>query len=103
MITAIVQLDLSKLPPAVDIRAVYESSIPKYVGFPGLIRKYYLLDEERRVGGGAYLFKTKEDGQRLFSAEWRAGLQTKMGIDPVVNYYETPIVVDNLADDVTRA
>ena len=62
MITAIVQLDLSKLPPEVDIRQVYEASIPKYAGFKGLQRKYYLLDDKRRIGGGVVLDDT--DGER---------------------------------------
>ena len=53
MITAIVRF---KLPPTVDAaRAaeLFEGSVPKYRGLPGLIRKYYLFDAESRTGGDA--------------------------------------------------
>ncbi len=103
MITAIVQLDLTNLPPELDIRKVYEGSVSKYTGFPGLQRKYYLLDEQRRIGGGVYLCDSREAADRLFNAEWRAGIQSKMGIDPQVAYFETPIVIDNAQDKVVRA
>ena len=54
MITAIVNF---KLPADIDAKKaaeLFKGSAPKYRGLKGLVRKYYLFDEEKRIGGGVY-------------------------------------------------
>ena len=58
MITAIVNF---KLPADIDPRKaaeLFKASAPKYRGLKGLVRKYYLFDDEKRIGGGVYLWKS---------------------------------------------
>ena len=55
MITAIVHF---KLPAEIDAKKaaeLFKGSAPKYRGMKGLVRKYYLFDDEKRIGGGVYL------------------------------------------------
>ena len=62
MITAIVNF---KLPAEIDAKKaaeLFKGSAPKYRGMKGLVRKYYLFDEQSRIGGGVYLLE--EPGRR---------------------------------------
>ncbi len=71
MITAIVRF---KLPANVDSAGaadLFRASAPKYEGLVGLVRKYYLFDAESHVGGGCYLWESREAAERFYDADWR--------------------------------
>ena len=36
------------------------ASIPRYEGLDGLVRKYYVLTEDEKKGGGIYLWESRE-------------------------------------------
>lgn len=100
MITAIVEF---KLPQAITIlqaREIFLSTAPKYQGMPGLIRKYYFLAPEGTTAGGVYLWQSRQDADRLYSKEWKAFVREKYGSEPVVNFFDTPVVVDNISNEV---
>ena len=72
MITAIVNF---KLPAGIDAAKaaeLFKGSAPKYRGMKGLVRKYYLFDADKRIGGGVYLWKSRADADALYTAEWKA-------------------------------
>ncbi len=94
-ITAIVRFALGEDRTREAARAAFEVSAPLYRDVQGLIRKYYLLSEDGRTGGGVYLFKTREDAERLYDAAWRAGIRERLGAEPSIEYFETPVIVDN--------
>ena len=58
---------------------MFEASAPKYQDVPGLVRKYYLLGDEGRVGGGVYLWETRDAADALYDEAWRAGLESRYG------------------------
>jgi hypothetical protein len=100
MITAIVEF---KLPQAITIlqaREIFLSTAPKYQGIPGLIRKYYFLTPDGSTAGGIYLWESRDDADRQYTAEWKAFVCGKYGSDPVVKYLETPVVVDNVSNEI---
>lgn len=71
MITAIVNF---KLPAGIDAKQaaeLFEASAPKYRGVKGLVRKYYLFDEESRIGGGVYLWKSRIDAEAVYTPHGR--------------------------------
>jgi Putative mono-oxygenase ydhR len=95
MITAIVRF---KLPASIDsakAAELFQGSAPKYQGLTGLIRKYYLFDAESRTGGGCYLWESREAAERVYTAEWREMIAQRYGAAPEINFFETPVVVDN--------
>jgi hypothetical protein len=101
MITAIVRF---KLPLSIDAERaaeLFQGSAPKYQGFPGLIRKYYLFDADGRTGGGCYLWESREAAERLYSAEWRQMIADRYGAPPEISFFETPVVVDNTLGKTT--
>lgn len=100
MITAIVNF---KLPAGIDTKQaaeLFEASAPKYRGVKGLVRKYYLFDEESRTGGGVYLWKSRLDAEAVYTPQWQAYIAERYGAAPDIRYFETAVVVDNETDKI---
>lgn len=95
MITAIVNFKLPAPMTLVQAEGLFNGSAKKYKGLPGLERKYYLLSEDGSSAGGVYLWRTRQDAERLYSDEWRRFIRERYGCDPVVSYFESPVIVDN--------
>jgi hypothetical protein len=102
MITAIVQFHLPKPLTRDKAQELFLSSAPKYRQVHGLMRKYYLLSEDGATSGGVYLFKSREDAERLYSDEWKKYIVDKYGGEPSIAYFESPIVVDNVAGEIIK-
>ena len=100
MITAIVNF---KLPADIDARKaaeLFKGSAPKYRGMKGLVRKYYLWDAGKRIGGGVYLWETRAAAEAFYSGPWVDGIRQRYGMDPQIKYFETACVTDNTAGAV---
>lgn len=100
MITVIAQF---KFPHSVPIEKAREAALGtalRYRGVPGLIRKYYTLAADGMSGGGIYLWKSREDADHMYNDEWRAFVRGRYGCEPTLTYLETPVVVDNIANEI---
>ena len=95
MITAIVNFKLPAPMTLAQTEGLFNGSAHKYKGLPGLERKYYLLSEDGSSAGGVYLWRTRQDAERLYSDEWRRFIRERYGCNPVVSYFESPVIVDN--------
>ena len=100
MITVIVEFKLSQPISTEQAREVFLSTAPKYQGLPGLIRKYYFLVPDGTKAGGVYLWQSRKDADRLYTDQWRAFVNEKYGSEPVLTYLETPVVVDNVLNEI---
>jgi hypothetical protein len=100
MITALVQFKLPEPVTPEKAKEIFSSTAPKYSEVPGLIRKYYLLSEDGKTAGGVYLWKSREDAERLYTDEWKRFIVYKYGAEPSVQYFATPVVVDNLNGEI---
>ena len=104
MITAIVQFALPAPVSLPEATRMFESTAPKYQNLPGLIRKYYLRSEDGRRAGGVYLWESRAAAEKVYSAEWRERVAKLYGNAPQVVYFDTPVIVDNLAGGaITKA
>jgi hypothetical protein len=54
MITAIVQFKVPAGTPRAQVFENMQKAAPRFQGMPGLIRKNFLFDEARGIGGGVY-------------------------------------------------
>jgi hypothetical protein len=52
------------------------------------------------TGGGVYLWKDRESAERLYTDEWRKALKERLGAEPEILYFDTPVLVDNLTQEV---
>jgi hypothetical protein len=83
-----------------DATAIFQSTAPRYRGMTALMRKYYLFDPEAGIGGGCYLFETRAAAEEVFDNAWRALIKEKYGAEPNIQFFETPVVVDNVSNEI---
>lgn len=100
MITAIVEFRLSQPITTAQAKEIFLSTAPKYLGMPGLLRKYYFLSEDGSKAGGIYLWHSRTDAERVYTEEWRAFVRGKYGSEPSLTFLKTPVVVDNVVDTI---
>jgi len=100
MITVIVKFKLPKTITRNQARETFLSTAPKYKGMSGLIRKYYFVSEDGETAGGVYLWKSREEADRVYTEEWKAFVRGKYGTDPMIEYLECPVVVDNISNEI---
>ena len=94
MITAIVRFPLPEGTSLDAAKAMFEKSVPTYKAAQGLIRKYYLYGDQR-IGGGVYLWESREAADRMYSDTWRKMITERFGTPPEITYFDTPVIVDN--------
>ena len=100
MITVIVEFKLPQPISNQQAREVFLSTAPKYHGVPGLIRKYYFVVPDGSKAGGVYFWQSRKDADRLYTEEWKSFVHGKYGSDPSLTYLETPVVVDNVLNEI---
>lgn len=96
MIISIVTFKLPNRWTVEEAAKVFESTAPKYLGKPGLIRKHYYVTEEGDRADGIYLWKSKADAEACYTPEWKAMVTEKYGEPPDILYVQAPVTVDNL-------
>ena len=100
MITEIVLFRLPEGMSREDAIAKYRLGVPAWQANPDLIRKAYLFDETSRRGGGVYHWKNIEAAKLGHGPEFQKRIQATFGCQPEIQYFETPIVIDNTAKQV---
>lgn len=96
MITAIVKIKGSRPFTEAEVREIFDGTAQNYIGIPGLIRKYYILSPDSMTIGGVYLWETREQGEAIYTDEWRDYVVSRYkGEPPVVEFYDSNIIVDN--------
>ena len=103
MVTAVVRYDLAPSLSPDRVRSFYGQAVDKFLHRPGLIRKYFMLSLDGRVGGSVYLWETLEQAQSFHDEQWKTFMHGKYGHVPDVQFFNCPIVVDNVAGDVITA
>ena len=101
MVTALVQFSFPSSVTRDKASELFRGSAPKYRDLPGLIRKYYVYSAEQGTGGGVYLWKSREDAERTYTPEWKQMIRDRYGAEPVITYFDTPVVVDNLTAEIS--
>ena len=102
MITAIVKFKLPEGTTLHEASAKFEASAPSYSGVPGLVRKYYLFNEDG-TAGGVYLWESREAAEQFYNESWRGMIAERCGAPPRIEYFESPVIVDNEIGSVVAA
>ena len=103
MITEVVTL---KFPTGItreQLISNYRQTAPKWRGNRDLIRKNCVYNGTNAVGGGVYLRKGISAPKKWHNDRWRQGVIERYGSEPNITYFETAIVVDNLAHVPSRS
>jgi heme-degrading monooxygenase HmoA len=94
MIVAVVRFPLPASMSADDAREGFEASAPRFQAMPGLLRKHYLRAEDGSVGGGVYLWESREAAEACYDDAFRARVKERYGDEPVIEIFETPVTVE---------
>jgi hypothetical protein len=100
MITAITKFKLSHPITIDDAKNIFLSTAPKYRDVPGLFRKCYVVFEDGLSVGGIYLWKSRAEAEAVYTESWRDFVREKYGSEPEIMYLETPVIVDNVAQEI---
>lgn len=73
---------------------------PQFQKPPGLLRKYFLISEDGATGGGVYLWKSQEQARDFSESILRPMIKETFQVDPSITYFDTPVVVDNVASEI---
>lgn len=99
----IIAITAFKLPQPIgrdEARRIFLATAPTYQGVPGLFKKHYVLSEDGGTAGGIYLWNSRAEAEALYTDAWRAFVREKYGTEPTVTYFDSPVVVDNLARQI---
>src|SRR5262249_269393 len=100
MITSITRFQLPPGIPAAAIKKGFLEVAPKFQHPSGLFRKYFLISEDGKTGGGAYLWNSMDKPRPFSEGVLRPMIKDKFQVEPSIEYYEAPVVVDNLTSEI---
>ncbi|SFU57356.1 YdhR family protein [Pseudoduganella namucuonensis] len=100
MITAFTSFTLPKPITREEARAIFLSTAPKYRDVPGLFQKIYVLSEDGATVGGVYLWNSRAEAEAMYTDSWREFVREKYNTDATVTYFESPVMVDNVAQKI---
>jgi hypothetical protein len=103
MIVTIVTFHLAKPSTLADMTKTFQSTAPKYQGVPGLLRKNYWVSEDGRRAGGIYVWASRADADRMYTAEWKKFVADKYGAPADIVYLHSPVMVDNREGTISVA
>ena len=100
MITTITEFAMPEPITLEEAKQIFSSTAPTYREVPGLLRKTYLFSEDGKTMGGVYFWTSRQAAEAMYTPEWRAFVKEKYDTEPRVTYFESPVVVDNVAGEI---
>jgi hypothetical protein len=95
MIAALVLFRNDEALTLADATARFNSTAPSYAGLAGLRAKAYLYAEDGQHVGGFYFWESRAAAEALYTDAWRERVRQVYGTEPVIRYFEIPVVVMN--------
>ena len=99
MITAIVRYALPLEISKKECRAHFHKIAPGFQAVPGLIRKQFIWSEGG-IAGGVYQWDSRAAAESFYQGPWLEGIIARYGNAPLIDYFETFAVTDNVSGEV---
>lgn len=80
-----------------DAASRFNTTAPNYRGRDGLHSKAYIYAEDGSSLGGFYIFASRADAEALYTDAWRARVTELYGVEPTVQYFDVPVLIENAA------
>jgi hypothetical protein len=100
MITSLTRFQLPSGVPTEAIKNGFLEVAPHFKHPAGLLRKYFLVSEDGKTGGGVYLWNSMEAARTFSEGALRTMIRDKFRVEPSIEYYESPVVVDNVTSEI---
>jgi hypothetical protein len=52
---------------------------------------------------GVYLWQSRAEAEQFYNDDWKNKIQERYGSQPMVSYFNSPVIVDNLAGEIIQA
>ena len=95
MIIAITRFAVPTTLNASQMRAGFTQAAPAFRNVPGLIRKQFLLSADGRTAGGVYLWEEEEAARSFMQQHVAQVLRKKYQVEPTIEFYHSPVLVEN--------
>ena len=95
MITVITRFAVPANIDASQMRAAFTQAAPAFRNVPGLIRKQFLLSADGHTAGGIYLWEEEEAARSFMQQRVAPMLREKFQVEPTIEFYHTPVLVEN--------
>ncbi len=96
MIVTVVRFTLPEPVDLDEARRTFGANAASYLDVPGLLWKAYLRGADGTVAGGVYWWADRASADARFNDEWRVGVTEKYGSPPSIEFFDAPVVVDNV-------
>lgn len=103
MITEYVLFDLPRGLSREEVIAGMHEVAPRWRAEKDLIRKTFVYDPAAGQAGAFYLWTHRAAAERAHDEAWRQRLRASYGSEPVIRYFDTPLVVDNALGQTIEA
>jgi hypothetical protein len=100
MITSITRFQLPAGVPTETIKSGFREVAPNFKKPPGLLRKYFLISEDGKTGGGVYLWNSMEQARTFSEGVLRPMIKEKFKLDASIEYFDSPVIVDNVTSEI---
>jgi hypothetical protein len=100
MTTSITRFRLPSGVPTSAVKNGFLEVAPHFKYPSGLLRKYFLISEDGTTGCGVYLWNSMEQARTFFKGMLRPMIRDKFQVDPTIEYYDAPVVVDNVTSEI---
>jgi hypothetical protein len=77
-------------------------TVARWQANPALVRKHYLVSQDKRQLMGMYIWPSIEAAQQGHSPEWIAQTEARIGGKVSIAYYDLFMLLDNAAGSLTQ-
>lgn len=95
MITEIVFFDLPKNITRDQVMQKYQQTSEKWAKNTDLIQKFYFFDDQKKIGGGVYIWKSEQAARQWHGEPYKQTIQSLYGSSPRIMILDTLIHIDN--------
>jgi hypothetical protein len=100
MITSITRFQLPSGIPSEAVKNGFREVAHHFKHPSGFLRKYFLISEDAKTGGGVYLWNSMEEARTFSEGVLRPMIRNKFNVEPSIEYYDAPVVVDNITSEI---
>jgi len=103
MITVITRFAVpAKVSPS-EMRDAIAQAAPAFRNVPHLLRKQFLLSPDGRTTGGVYLWDDEAAARAFMQQRVAPMIRDKFGVEPTIEFYDSPVIVENVEPHAVRA
>ena len=77
------------------MQAGFKQVAPAFRNVPGLVRKQFLLSADGRTAGGVYLWEEEQAARSFMLQRVAPMIREKYQVEPTIEFYHSPVLVEN--------